>query len=619
MRRLLSTAICLLFAQCILAQTPPQYPLRQYLQIRGALGPTISPDGKQVAFRTTLTGTSQLYRVKLNDLWPDQLTFFSSSISSAAWSPTGEWIAVVADKDGTEQFQFYLVNSNGTKLIELTNNTKIRFQWGGWSPDGKKIFYSSNERNPEFFDSYVLDVATRKKQLIRLGDGNYQPVALSHDGKTIAVNLFSSNVDTDLFLVDVATGKSKQVAKHTGEVKLIPIGFSADDKKLFLITDLDREITAIGNVDVASAKVSIVREEDHEVGSGVMSNNGKYLAYVVNRDGYEDLEIWDTLKSKRLSLPPHARGNVTLGDFSGDGTNLCFGLSTPTHSTDIYSLSLASGQWKQWTRSSQAGIDPSVFVAPKLIKYKSFDGKMIPAFLFLPKNASNNHSIPTIVSVHGGPEAQEKPLFTPIYQYFVSRGYAVLAPNIRGSAGYGKTYLASDNGPKRWDALKDLNAAVDFIGEQPQLDGKKVAIFGGSYGGFAVLAMMAHYSDRFAAGIDMFGVTDFKTFLANTAPYRRALRAAEYGDPVKDSVYMDEISPALHANQIKAPLLVIQGANDPRVPQSESEQIVAKVKANNRPVEYLLFPDEGHGIAKLPNRIRSFETIVSFLDKYLKK
>jgi dipeptidyl aminopeptidase/acylaminoacyl peptidase len=200
----------------------------------------------------------------------------------------------------------------------------------------------------------------------------------------------------------------------------------------------------------------------------------------------------------------------------------------------------------------------------------------------------------------------------------VSRGYAVLAPNIRGSAGYGKTYLSLDNGPKRWDALKDLNAALDWVATQPGLDSKRVAIFGGSYGGFAVLAMLAHYPNRFAAGIDMFGVTDFKTFLKNTSPYRRANRAAEYGDPEKDSAYMDAISPALHAGRIRAPLFVLQGSNDPRVPESESAQIVAKVKAAGGAVEYLLFPDEGHGFTKLPNRIKAYESVVAFLDKYMR-
>jgi len=284
----------------------------------------------------------------------------------------------------------------------------------------------------------------------------------------------------------------------------------------------------------------------------------------------------------------------------------------------VWILDIRSGKLSQVTYSSIAGIDASTFVEPSLIHYKGFDGLEIPAFLMLPKDAPQDHSLSVILAVHGGPEAQERPQFNPLYQYFVSRGYAVLAPNIRGSSGYGKAYLAMDNGPKRWDALKDLEAAVKWIGEHPSLNGRRVAVFGGSYGGFAVLAMLAHYPNLFAAGIDMFGIADFKTFLANTAPYRRPLRAAEYGDPEKDSDFLDAVSPLKHADNIKSPLMVIQGAMDPRVPQSESEAIANSVRSRGGIVEYVLFPDEGHGIAKLPNRIKAYEAMVAFLDKHVK-
>jgi dipeptidyl aminopeptidase/acylaminoacyl peptidase len=237
----------------------------------------------------------------------------------------------------------------------------------------------------------------------------------------------------------------------------------------------------------------------------------------------------------------------------------------------------------------------------------------------LPKNAPQDRSLPVILSIHGGPEIQEQPYFWAPYQYFVHRGYAVLTPNIRGSSGYGKAYLALDNGRKRWDALKDIAAAVDWLGTHPSLDKKRVAIFGASYGGFATLAMLVHYPDHFVAGIDFYGFADFKSFLQNTAPYRRPLRIAEYGDPEKDSAFFDEISPGRHVDQIKAPLFVLQGANDPIVPASESEEIVKKIQAKGSTVQYLLLPDEGHGLSKLSNRIHAFEEMMRFLDKVLSK
>lgn len=227
-------------------------------------------------------------------------------------------------------------------------------------------------------------------------------------------------------------------------------------------------------------------------------------------------------------------------------------------------------------------------------------------------------SLPVILSVHGGPEDQEQPYYTAYYQYFVSRGYAVLTPNVRGSNGYGKGYLALDNGSKRWDALKDLAAAADWIASQPALSSRKIAIFGASYGGFAVLAMLAHYPDRFAAGIDLYGPADLKSFLATTAPYRRPNRIAEYGDPVRDSAFMDAISPLRHAAGIRAPLLVIQGANDPIVPPSESKQIVETITRNGGVAQLMLIPDEGHGFSKLPNRLKAFEAMIAFLDQHVK-
>jgi dipeptidyl aminopeptidase/acylaminoacyl peptidase len=613
---ILTALVIALLPVTVQAQAP--YPLRQYLSIRAAAGPTVSPDGKQVAFRTTLTGTSQLWKVKQGDSWPDQLTFFPSSIASAKWSPTGDWIEVSADRDGTEQFQMYLVKPDGSQIVSLTNNPKIRTEFGGWSNDGKQLYYASNARDDRYFDCYLMDVATKQERLVYKQDAILFTGALSHDGRWMAAGRSNSNVDTDLYLVDTTNGSGRHLTPHKGDVKYSPIGFSADDKTLYVASDLDKEFVNLAAIDLASGKLSFLKEEDHDVETATLSSDGRYLAYTVNRDGYQDLNVWDFTAKQPVSLPRMPNGIVTTGDFTNDGHTLSLVLNAPSRSADVWLLDLTVGHMQQVTRSSAAGIDARSFVEPSLVKYKSFDGREISAFLYLPKNAPKDHSLPTILSVHGGPEAQERPLFNPLYQYFVSRGYAVLAPNIRGSSGFGKSYLAMDNGPKRWDALKDLDATVDFIGMQPALNPGKVAIIGGSYGGFAVLAMMAHYPKRFAAGIDMFGVTDFKTFLANTAPFRRPLRAAEYGDPVKDSAYMDAISPALHADRITAPLMVIQGSNDPRVPESESAQIVKKVRAKGRPVEYLLFPDEGHGIAKLPNRIKAYEAAVAFLDKYLK-
>lgn len=593
------------------------YTLRQYLSIRGALTPMISPSGKDAGFLSDITGVTQLWKVSSKSGWPYQLTFFPGGVANASWSPTRDEILVVADQDGDQKYQFFLVCADGTRTTPLTADPKVQHQWGGWSSDGKSIYFAANSRDERYFDCYVMDVETRKSRLVFQKDVVLSASALSKDGKIMAALAMRSEVNYDLYLVDTATGKGREAAPHKGDAKFLIIGFAVDGKTLYLATDLGREFVNLARLDVATGELKFLQDEKHDIAYAVLSSDGRWLAFTTNRDGYEELSIWDTQTHEPIMLPKLPRAMVAIGAFSADGERLAVSLNGPTLTDDLWVLDLPAARASQVTFSSLAGIDPKTFVEPALIHYKTFDGREIPAFLYLPKNAPQDRSLPVILSIHGGPEIQEQPYFWAPYQYFVHRGYAVLTPNIRGSSGYGKAYLALDNGRKRWDALKDISAAVDWIGTHPSLNKKRVAIFGASYGGFATLAMLAHYPDLFVAGIDFYGFADFKSFLQNTAPYRRPLRIAEYGDPVKDAAFFDEISPARQVNKIKSPLFVLQGANDPIVPASESEQIVKKIKAKGGTVQYLLLPDEGHGLSKLSNRIHAFEEMMRFLDTVL--
>ncbi len=599
-------------------QAQKQYPLRQYLSIRAASAPNLSPDGKQVAFLSAVTGTLQVWKVPATGGWAEQLTFFSSGVASSLWSPVNNEMIVVADTDGNEQFQLFLVSGDAKSIVPLTNDPKVRHTFGGWSKDGKQVYYSSNKRNPRYFDCYVMDVETRQARMVFQKDGILDANALSTDGKTLIASEATSNVNHNLYVVDTATGQGRLATSHTGDAVYNIIGFTDDDKSLLMVTDHNRNFQNLAKMDLESGKITFLQDENHDLLGGELSHDKKTLALLTNRDGYGELSLLDakTLRPKRL--PDLPKGSIGLGGFTTDGKVMALGVNTPTKNTDAWILDIAKGKLKQVTFSSLAGIDPETFVEPTLIKMKSADDVEISTFLYLPKNAPQDHSLPMIMVVHGGPEGQERPLFSSLYQYFVSRGYAVMTPNIRGSAGYGKEFLALDNGPKRWGALKDLQVLADWAKKHPAINPQKLAVFGGSYGGFAVLAMLVHYPNTFSAGVDMFGIADFKSFLANTAPFRRPLRMAEYGDPVKDSEFLDAISPARHAENIKAPLMVIQGVNDPRVPESESALIVKKVKDKGGVVEYMLFPDEGHGIAKLPNRIKAYEGVVAFLNRYLK-
>ncbi|MBI3408922.1 MAG: S9 family peptidase [Planctomycetes bacterium] len=591
--------------------------LHQYLSARGAVGTTISPSGNDVAFQTDITGVNQVWRVSSKSGWPDQLTFFPGGVANAVWSPSRDEILVVADKDGDQKYQFFRVRADGAETSPLTADPKVQHQWGGWSHDGKSIFYSANSRDERYFDCYLMDVDSKRPRRVFEKDAVLSASALSRDGKTLAALAMRSEVNYDLYLVDTATGKGREVARHKGDAKFLVIGFAASGQSLYLATDLGREFVNLARMDVTTGELKFLQDEKHDIANALFSPDGNLLAFTTNRDGYEELTIWDARTHQPVKLPKLPHAMVALGGFSADGKQLAVSLNGPTLTDDVWVLDLPAARATQVTFSSLAGIDPKTFVDPMLIRYKTFDDREIPALLYLPKDAPKDRSLPVLLCIHGGPEIQEQPYFFAPYQYFVRRGYAVITPNIRGSSGYGKAYLALDNGRKRWDALKDIAAAVDWIGTHPSLDKKRVAVFGASYGGFATLAMLAHYPDLFVAGVDFYGFADFKTFLENTAPYRRPLRIAEYGDPVKDAAFFDEISPARHVNKIKAPLFVLQGANDPIVPAFESEQIVKKIKAKGGTVQYLLLPDEGHGLARLSNRIKAFGEMEQFLDRVL--
>jgi dipeptidyl aminopeptidase/acylaminoacyl peptidase len=348
---------------------------------------------------------------------------------------------------------------------------------------------------------------------------------------------------------------------------------------------------------------------------------GTMLVYGCNHNGISVLKLRDLKTGKvseREKLPGMAAAIIGDASFSGDGRHIAFSFSSASQPGDIWVYEVATSQVRPVTQSSRAGIPASSFVTPQVVSWESFDKIRIPAFLYLPQGAAKDGKLPVIVHVHGGPEGQERPGFNPVYQYFLNRGYAILAPNIRGSSGFGKAYLHMDDYKKRMDAIKDVAMGVEFLKGTGYIDPKKIVIMGGSYGGFMTLAQATMNPDLWAAAVDIVGIANWDTFFKHTGAYRRAHRASEYGDPAKDPEFMASISPINHVDKIKAPLFVIAGANDPRVPKEEADQMVEKVKAKGVPVEYIAFPDEGHGMAKRANRIRGYTAIADFLDKYVK-
>ncbi len=653
MKKFLSVFFALLFVFSAFGQE--KYTIRQYLSIRSAGSPALAPDGKRLFYLTNVTGTSQIWMIDLPNGQPKQITNYEDNVSFARFSPKGDAVVFGKAKGGDENTQFFWMKADGSGIKELTNNPKVRHNFGAWSDDGTKIYYSSNKRNAGFFDVYSMTLASGKEELLYQQDGANSFTAADAFGRKIVVSRSGTelSLDNDLYLVDVASKKETLLTAHTGSaqfgnVHFVADGivFASDDKREFYSLAQMRKKNASGDDwSDANREVRIVDDTNWDVDDIEALPFGNTLAYTLNREGFSELYLrkYETggkplittidKKSEKIALP--AEGVVGGLDFSENGKFLTFTFSSAKNNGDIWLYDLAAKKLTQITKSERSGIAQESFVEPQLIKFKSFDGREIPAWYYRPKigfiisggagrtrngqKAVNTYpKMPVIVSVHGGPEGQERPGFNPLYQYYLSRGYAILATNVRGSTGYGKTFTHLDDVFKREDSVKDLAASVEWLKQSGDADPKKVAVMGGSYGGYMTLAAITLYPDLFAAAVDTVGIANWESFLKNTSGYRRRQREVEYGMLDKDLDFLRSISPLTKVDKIKTPLFVIAGKNDPRVPYTEAEQIVGALRKRGATVEYKLFDDEGHGVAKLKNRLELYPLVADFLDKYMK-
>jgi dipeptidyl aminopeptidase/acylaminoacyl peptidase len=629
------------------------YGIERYLNIRSATAPALSPAGDRLAFLTNITGTPQVWMVSASGGWPEQMTFYPDRIDFVRWSPDGSGLIFAKAIGGDENSQLYWLSPDGSQIRVLTNDPKVRHNFGGWSHDSKRIAYASNKRNKDFFDVYVMEVASGREELVYQQDGSNEPVTWSTQDRQLIVSHSNEqlSLDNDLYLVDIATKQPKHLTPHEGAAEFGNAHCLPNGHSVLLTTDNGREFQALLEMNLETKKVEeVVDESQWDVESVQTSPNGGMLAYTINRDGFSELYV-RTLetdgkplitvvgpKAPPIKLP--GKGVVSGLSFSHDGQKLALVFNGARFNPDVWIYDLANRTLNQVTHSSRAGIPQASFIEPELIHYKTFDGKVIPAWYYRPQVTRVNFityngtlppmrgsmvtaetrgsSVPVIVSVHGGPEGQALPTFSGVDQYFLSRGYAILAPNVRGSTGYGKTFTHLDDVYKREDSVRDLAAAVAWLKTEGGADPKRIAVMGGSYGGYMVLGAITLFPDIWSAAVEMFGIANFETNLKRTSGYRRKLREREYGTLEKDLDFLKSISPIYKVDRIKAPLFVLQGRNDPRVPYTESEQIVKALRDRNHPVEYILFEDEGHGFVKLNNRLRMYPQIVEFLDKYMK-
>jgi len=599
---------------------PKRHPLQRYLNLRGAGASDISDNGKLMLVATRFGDTTQVHMVSKPLGMRKQLTFAKEPIRGAKFVPgRTDAIYFSGDIGGNEQSQIYRMDLTTGKATMLTNG-KSRNGYPLMSKDGKRMAYHSTQRNRRDFDIWISDGKTpASAKLLLKTRGAWYPVDFSRDGKKLLVGHYISAGESSIHIVDVATGKRTRITPKSPKAAYGGAKFKPNGKGIYLTTNRDGEFRELYDVSLTGKKKwrSLTKKIPWDVGSVTVSGNGALLAFTTNENGWSKLRIMNTFSKRYMPAPKLPRGVISGLSFARKANVLRFTMRSGTRSSDAYTYAVFGRRLRRWTESESGGLNAKKFIAPSLIKFKTFDGAMIPAFYYRPKGAG---PFPVIVNIHGGPEGQARPRLSGMFQYLLNeKKIAIIQPNVRGSAGYGKTYLTLDNGFKREDSVKDIGALLDWIAKQKELNAKRVGVAGGSYGGYMVLASLIHYGSRIVAGVDVVGISNFVTFLKNTRSYRRDLRRVEYGDErdPKMRAHLEKISPTNQVNKIVSALFVAQGANDPRVPASEAEQIVKAVRKAGKGVWYMLARNEGHGFRKKRNRDVYSLLFAMFFERYL--
>lgn len=589
-------------------------PFERFLHVRHTYGGTLGPDNR-LAFLSNMTGVAQLWRLDAPQRWPEQLTFDTERVTSAYYNPTRPLIAFLRDRGGNEMEQVFVMDENGAQERLLTNAPDRKHIFGGWSPDGAALAWSANTRRITDFDVYVHDLESGETRRVYEGEGWHYAAAWLPDGEHLLIGHLTSNTNNDLYLLNLRTGETEHLTPHTGDARYYAPRPTPDGRGFFLLCDEGREFLNLAFYDLHTRTLRFLEEHPWDRTALDLSHDGAWLAMVSNEDGISVVQVGPP------GGPYHDVSTLDMPIVGGVAFAPRVPIFTLTvqnyaHPMDVWVADAVSATATRWSNSSRAGLQDEAFTPPERVHFRSFDGLTIPAFYFRPRHTQPPY--PVVIYIHGGPESQFIPSFNPVIQFLANAGYAILAPNVRGSTGYGRTFTHLDDVRKRMDAVADLKAAYEWLVNEGQADPHRIALMGGSYGGFMVLAGLTTYPELWAAGVDIVGIANFVTFLENTGPWRRKLRESEYGSLEHDREFLESISPINHVDRIRAPLMVIHGANDPRVPLSEAEQIVAALRAREVPVEYLVYQDEGHGLARLNNRLDAYPRIAAFLDRYVK-
>lgn len=604
--------------------------IRPYLEIRTAGVGSFSPDGSKWIVSSNLPGTAQVFRQEAPGGELTQLTDFDEP-AGAGYLPTEERLLVAMDSGGNERHQLYLMADDldapakeAEELEDLVVDPEAIHRPGGVSRDGRWLAYATNRRNGTDFDVFVRELATGDEECV-WDDGGWNGAAgFSPDARHLAISRLTERPgDNELWLVDRETGDRWQVAEHDEEASVGGPSWYPDSSAFLFATDVGRQFTGVARYDLAERSWEYVIDGSEPGGAGEWNHgagldwHGEHLLVTANVDGISRAWLHDPDTLERLRELPYPEQGVAGGHrFSRDGRYLAYSFSSSRIPGDAFRYGIGAGELVRLT-TSPCEVDAETFVAPELVRFDSFDGLSVPAFVFRPAGAAPEAPRPVVVMVHGGPESQYRPSFSPLTQYLVAQGFAVVAPNVRGSTGYGKAYEHLDDVDKRLDSVRDLAALHDWLATQPDLDQGRAALYGGSYGGYMVLAGLAFQPERWAAGVDIVGISSLVTFLENTSPWRRKFREREYGSLEHDHDLLVEASPITHIDRMLAPLFIIHGANDPRVPLSEAEQIHAVLTERGVRCDLLVYEDEGHGLAKLKNRLDAYPKVADFLHDVL--
>jgi dipeptidyl aminopeptidase/acylaminoacyl peptidase len=580
----------------------------------------LTPDGERVLFVSNISGQFNLWAVDLDGGWPEQLTtFLDDTVRGVAVRDDGA-ILFNADRDGSEAYQLYRIAPDGGWPEQLTDLPQVQHEilGGAWAPDGKSFAFAANSRTPTDGEVFIWREGEAEPRYL-FGEGMYTfAVSFSPDASTLLVAEFRSNTDVSLWVVDVESGAATEATPHDGEIKFMPGPWAADGSGFYVVTDEGREFSGLAFHNLDTGAREWIAEPDRDIEDLSGSADGRVLAWIENEDGWGVVRVRDLAAGVDLPAPKLPKGAVSLLgsglSLSADGSRLALVWDQPTRPAEVFVVDTRTGDALPVTESRAAGFASLELREPELIEYESFDGRKIPAWLYRP---DGDGPAPFGVLIHGGPEAQERPIFRPYVQYLLSRGIGVLATNIRGSTGYGKSYQKLIHHDWGGGDLEDWRHAAEWLRAQPFVDSERLAVFGGSYGGFATLSCVTRLPEYWKTAVDIVGPSNLLTFVRAVPPQWLRAMAKWVGDPDTEEEYLRERSPITYVDQVRASLMVIQGAKDPRVVKSESDQMVERLRELGRDVEYVVFDDEGHGFTRYTNEVRAYRLTCEWLESHL--